>query len=111
MVSSKGFFRANSILESMIALTIISVCLYIAILIFAQVFSIKTSAKYYTSRSSVNELFYLFDLKSDSMVFENYNANLKIEEDFLNNSLKEITVEYTDSTKNIYRKVFYIIKE
>lgn len=87
----KKFFNlaANSILESVIALTIISVCLYFAIMIFASVYTPKTSAKFYSTQNKLNEIFYLAELKSDSVSGENEDENLIIKEETINHNLKK----------------------
>ncbi|MGH2665713.1 hypothetical protein [Flavobacterium sp.] len=100
--------KANSILESIIALTIISICLYFAILIFAAVFTPRTSAKFYNTQNKVNELFFLAELKSDSLSFENEDENLLIQEEQINESIKKVSIQYKDSTKFQFNKSFYI---
>ena len=99
---------ANSILESMIALTIISVCLYIAILVFASVFTPRTSARFYNTQNKVNALFFLAQVKSDSLSQANEDENLLIEEEILSPGIKEITIRYKDSTEYSFEKHFYI---
>lgn len=110
MVLSKKYYNlaANSILESVIALTIISICLYFAVMIFASVYTPKTSAKFYSTQNKVNELFYLSELKSDSISNENENENLMIEEESVNDELKKISVQYKDSTQFKFEKSFYV---
>lgn len=110
MVLSKKYYNlpANSILESVIALTIISICLYFAIMIFASVYTPKTSAKFYSTQNTVNELFYLSELKSDSLANESENENLLIEEESINERLKKISVHYKDSTQFKFEKSFYV---
>lgn len=100
--------KANSILESVIALTIISICLYFAILIFASVFTPRTSAKFYNTQNKVNELFFLSQLKNDSLQYESPNENLLIEEEIVNEHLKKISVQYKDSTQFKFEKSFYV---
>ena len=108
MVLSKRYYKlpANSILESVIALTIISVCLYFAVLIFASVYTPKTSAKFYGTQNKVNELFYLSELESDSLSGE--NENIVIEEETVNNNLIKISIQYKDSTQFKFEKSFYV---
>nr|WP_294922386.1 hypothetical protein [uncultured Flavobacterium sp.] len=110
MVLSKKYYNlaANSILESVIALTIISICLYFAVMIFASVYTPKTSAKFYSTQNKVNELFYLSELKNDSISNENENENLLIEEESVNDELKKISVQYKDSTQFRFEKSFYV---
>lgn len=99
---------ANSILESVIALTIISICLYFAILIFAVVFTPRTSAKFYASQNKLNEMFYIAQLKNDSLIYDNKNPNLMVEEEIITTNLKRITLQYQDSSKVLMEKKFYI---
>jgi hypothetical protein len=110
MVLSKKYYNltANSILESVIALTIISICLYFAIMIFASVYSPKTSAKFYSTQNKVNELFYLSELKSDSLSNESEDENLLIEEENINAELKKISIDYKDSAQFKFQKSFYV---
>jgi hypothetical protein len=99
--------NANSLLESVIALTIISVCLYFAVMIFASVYTPKTSAKFYSTQNKVNELFYLSQIKSDS-ISNDENENLLIEEETINENLKKISVQYKDSSQFKFEKSFYV---
>jgi len=110
MVFLKKYYsvKANSILESVIALTIISICLYFAILIFASVFTPRTSAKFYSTQNKVNELFFLSQLKNDSLQYESANENLLIEEEIVNDHLKKISIQYKDSTQFKFEKSFYV---
>jgi hypothetical protein len=100
--------KANSILESVIALTIISICLYLAIMIFAAVFTPRTSAKFYGTQNRVNELFFLAQLKSDSLSNETEDENLMMEEEQINEGVKRISIKYKDSTKFQFEKSFYV---
>lgn len=100
--------KANSILESVIALTIISICLYFAILIFASVFTPRTSAKFYSTQNKVNELFFLSQLKNDSLQYEVQDENLLIEEEIINERLKKISVQYKDSSQFKFETSFYV---
>jgi len=100
---------ANSLLESVIALTIISVCLYFAVMIFASVYTPKTAAKFYSTQNKVNELFYLSQIKNDSIANDE-NENLLIEEETVNENLKKVSVQYKDSTQFKFEKTFYVQK-
>ena len=100
--------KANSILESVIALSIISACMYITILIFAAVFSSRTSAKFYNTQNKVDELFYLLQLRKDSLIKENNDINLIIEEDALNEGTEKIIIHYKDSSHFQFEKSFYV---
>jgi hypothetical protein len=103
--------RANSLLESVVALSIISVCLYIAIMVYASVFSPKTSVKAYSSQNKVYEVFYLQQIRQDSLL-EQYNTdNWQIEEEYSTKKLKKITVHYKDSVQAYPERSFYIANE
>jgi hypothetical protein len=110
MEFSKKYYKqkANSILESVIALTIISICFYIAIMIFAAVFTPRTSVKFYNTQNKVNELFYLAVLKEDSLTTENENQNLEVEEEIIKEGLKRVNIKYKDSSQFKFEKSFYV---
>lgn len=110
MAFSKKSFRlaANSILESVIALSIISVCLYIAVLIFAAVFTPRTSARFYSTQNKVNELFFLAQLRSDSLLYESQDDNLLIEEEEISAGVLKLSVQFKDSADFKFEKTFYV---
>lgn len=99
---------ANSILESVIALSIISICLYIAIMIVSAVFTKKTTAKFYDTQNKMNELFFIAQLQCDSLIYDGIDENLIVEEEIINTGLKKIKVEYKDSTQIKFEKSFYV---
>ncbi|OUL61508.1 hypothetical protein [Flavobacterium sp. AJR] len=106
MESLKKYYKlpANSILESVIALTIISICLYFAVLIFTSVFTTKTSTMFYSNQNKVNEIFFLKQIQNDSIA----NENLLIEEEVINDNLKKISIQYKDSMQLKFEKSFYV---
>lgn len=107
MLKKCGNLAANSILESVIALSIISVCLYMAILVFSAVFTQRTSTRFYGTQNKVNELFFLSQLKIDSLV-QGQTDQLVIENEAIGDDLSKISVTYKDSSNNRFEKVFYI---
>jgi hypothetical protein len=104
------YVKANSILESVIALSIISICLYFSILIFATVFSHRSSTKFYDTQNKVNEMFYLSQLKRDSLEYENEENDLIIEEENINEGINKISISLKDSLKMKFEKEFYVQK-
>ena len=100
-------FSGNSILESVIALSIISVCLYIAILVYASVFSPRTAPKFYNSRNQTDELFFLMQVQDDSLS-DNPDDNSIVEEEFLNANLKKVTIKRKDSLQAVAEKSYFI---
>lgn len=79
-------------------------------MIFASVYTPKTSAKFYSTQNKVNELFYLLQIKSDSLSNEIEGENLLIEEESVNDNLKKISIQYKDSTQFKFEKSFYVQK-
>lgn len=110
MALLKGYynFKANSILESVIALSIISICLYIAVMVVSSVFSKKTSVKFYDTQNKINELFFLSQLQGDSLIYDETDENLIIKEEIINTGLKKINIEFKDSTHIMHEKSFYV---
>lgn len=79
-------------------------------MIFAAVYTPKTSAKFYSTQNKVNELFYLSELRSDSISNDSEDENLIINEEIINDNLKKISIEYKDSTQFKFEKSFYVQK-
>ncbi|RYG54877.1 MAG: hypothetical protein EOO01_00235 [Chitinophagaceae bacterium] len=99
--------RANSIIESVVAICIISICLYIAILVIASVFTPRTSAKFYTTRNNLDEFFFLSQL-NDSLSGNSNGSSVSIEREILGTSLQKITLTCRDSTNRDYKKIYYV---
>lgn len=104
----KRYCKANSIIESVIALSIISICIYIVIMVYAQVFSPKTSVKQYANQNQLLEKFYLMQLGLDYSV-----ENIETSENWINTNLKEVQLEYLDSisVKSIKKVYIYVDEE
>jgi Ca2+/H+ antiporter len=102
--------KANSLLESVIALSIISICLYIAVLIYSSVFTTRTSAKFYIEQNKTDELFFLTQVQQDTLLekFENDNWIINEEQE---GKIKKITVKYKDSLQSYPEKSYYIANE
>lgn len=99
----KKYYEANSLLESVIALTIISICIYITIMVYANVFSPKTSTLYYSHQNRINEQFFLLQLGEEIT-----SDNIILKENWLNTNLKEVEIKYTDSSNATISNTFYI---
>ena len=56
-------------------------------------------------------MFFLVQLKKDSLEFEASNNNLTIENEDINESLKKVNLNYKDSTKIHFDKSFYVQKD
>lgn len=99
----KKYCEANSLLESVIALTIISICIYITIMVYANVFSPKTSTLYYSHQNKINEQFFLLQIGEEIT-----SDNIILKENWLNTNLKEVEIKYTDSLNATISNTFYI---
>ena len=104
MVSLKKYYKANSILESVIALTIISICLFIAIIVYSQVFSVSTSLQHFNKQNLVNQQFYEMQLNLGN----NNSERIELEERWINTNLKEISAHLVDSLDNNLTAKFYL---
>jgi len=98
---------ANSILESVIALCIISVCLYVAVLVYATVFTPKTAPKFYGSKNRLAELFYMAQINPDS-ISSITKENLLLNQEWINVNLQQLKIEYKDSSGVTVKNNFYI---
>jgi len=101
----KNYYKigANSILESVIALSIISICLFITLIIYSSVFSPKTSIKKYIVRNRANEYFYTIQIAPDS-VLRNTETDWVIK----NNNSGEYLIRYSDKYGIYVDNNFYI---
>ncbi len=98
--------KANSIFESVIALSIISVCMFVAIMIYSTVFTPKTSSGYYISKNKADELFFIMQLEQDSADLN--QTNFSIIEEWQSTELKKLTLKANDSTWVNAEKKYYI---
>jgi hypothetical protein len=80
---------ANSLLESVISLTIISICLFIGIRVYAAVFSPKTSIKALSDAGKANEVFFQLQLGQDS-ILQSSEWKIEVQE---NGAINEIKVQ------------------
>jgi hypothetical protein len=101
--------KANSLLESVIALAIISIGIYAAILVFNQVFTTSTSEKFHIEQKKSNSLFYELQIGSESL--NNEQSIYEFEISNHNSDLKEYRIHYKDSSKIKLNNRFYIINE
>lgn len=104
MALSRRYYNANSILESVIALTIISVCLYVAIMVYASVFSPKASAAFYIARNKTGSQFFLLQLDSDMVPQD----GITISETWINTHLKQVEIQVKDQLGKNDKRNFYI---
>ena len=58
---------ANSILESVIALSIISACLYIAVLVYANAFHDTTAPTFYFAKNKRSTIYFMLQIRKDSV--------------------------------------------
>jgi type II secretory pathway component PulJ len=99
--------HAGSLLESVVALTIISICLFIAVIIYSAVFASRTSIMHYNNTDEINNAFYIMQLDHDSLS-EAYSSNKwEVEEENIH-GLKKVTVRYRDSVNDVLERTYYI---
>lgn len=110
---NKLFVKASSLLESVIAITIIATCLLIAIRVYASVLNSSSSINAYRMKFKVNEL--VNETKQtqefDDEIYElkGYTIKKTVSDLEKNNKIKKVKYEvYTKSDTLIYN---YMIKQ
>lgn len=100
---------ANSILESVIALCIISICLSAAVMVYAMVFNPSNSVHFYKTQNKANALFYILQVDGDSLLAAEGNK-LQIEDEAVGRS-RLYSLKYADSIGKPIEKQFYILPD
>jgi hypothetical protein len=96
----------NSILESVIALSIISICVFISLLIYTSVYTPKTAPKFYKFKNRNSELFFMMHFENDSI--STANGDFQVSEEIINSKLKKVAIQVTDSSHLKIKKSYYI---
>jgi hypothetical protein len=106
MEFAKKYFRvaANSILESVIALSIIAICLFVSILVYQRVFDPKTGPQLYRAKNHLNSLYYQMQMGEDSLNTD----RLLINRTWINSDIQQVDIEYKDSSGVVLHQNFYI---
>jgi len=100
--------KANSLLESVIALSIIAVCLYIAVVVYSRVFTPKTSLKAYSMQNKINEAFVYKELGIDTLAVPvSEDQSLKIDEQDVGSTIK-VVVKNNGNTLEKEQTYYYI---
>lgn len=114
MRSLKDFktLKANSILESVIAVTIISICILVAFTIYINVVKQNNSIKYYEAKHKTSKLteesLYLNDYDSNLYTFEGYTINKEVKIRKTENiALLIWTIKIRDKTYTINNMIPY----
>ncbi|GAA4027089.1 hypothetical protein GCM10022386_08120 [Flavobacterium cheonhonense] len=98
---------AQSVLESVIALSIIAVCLYIAVLVYSQVFTSKTSVQYYNTKNKLTTLYYMSQVYPDS-VLPLAGDDFEVRYERVTTDLLQVTIHERDSIGAKFQNQFYI---
>lgn len=101
---------ANSLLESVVALSIISVCLYIAVIVYSSVYTPKTTARSYFTEHKVSETFFLLQIGLDSLIEEYDEDGWNIEREFSDNTAKMV-IGFKDSIQVYRDRTYYLPAE
>jgi competence protein ComGF len=102
--------RANSLIESVMSMSIISICLFIAVIIYATVFTSKSSVNYYNTLQETDEAFFLLEINQDSLTERFETEGWEIEEENIS-LIKKIVVNKNDGDVRFPEKTFYILHE
>lgn len=90
------------------ALTIISICLLVAIQVYAVTFSPNTSAAFYKDNNKANEVFFLMQLQNDSLMADGREVQ---EEDVGNGCLKITVANKNSKDVVVVQKTYYVQTE
>lgn len=95
----------SSLLESVVSLSIISICLYVTVLVYTTVFNDKTSINYHSKTLECYSVFYnsLIENNNDTLI-----KNIQFEEEWITSDLKIIKMNFIDSTGNHYIRKYYV---
>ncbi|PHK30035.1 hypothetical protein VF13_39825 [Nostoc linckia z16] len=110
---SRKYFNvpAGSLIESVVALSIIAICLVTAVLIYSQVFTKRTSTDFYNRNNVLDEIFFATMLGQDSIIDRlTEGERIRIEEEVYK-GYKMIRVSSNDSIKTHEEKYFCITAE
>ncbi len=111
-LSNKYKVKAGSIIESVIAMTIIAICLSMALIIYARVLDADQSVAHYQARQKVKEL--LWETKTEKQFededfdYETYKIEKKVEELDHNAGYKIVFIIKVQSKKEKHQ---YIVKD
>ncbi len=109
---SKYKIKAGSIIESVIAMTIIAVCLSMALIIYARVLDADHSIANYQARQKVKEL--LWETKTEQLFidedydFESFTVHKKVEELENDSGYKVVFMIKVQSKKEIFQ---YVVRD
>ncbi|WP_109852420.1 hypothetical protein [Aquimarina sp. AU58] len=104
--------KAGSVIESVIAMTIIAICLSMALIIYSRVLGSDNSIAHYQARQKVKELFW--ETKSEKQFidedydFESFTVVKKVEKLENNTGYKVVFTIKVQSKKETYQ---YIVRE
>ena len=105
----KIHLKASSLIESVMAIAIISICVFIATLVYAKLLESDYEIAYYKAKQKVSELHYqttteqLFD--NDEYDYESFKIKKEVEEH--SNSINKVTFEIISKSKK--EKIFYLV--
>lgn len=100
--------KASSLLESVIALSIVSICIFISVLIVSTVYNNSTSPRFYESRNKAQVLFFMYQIYSDSIT-DDFDKDIQIvNKEYINATTELIEIKTRDSTKINNRIKFYV---
>ncbi len=111
LLSNRYKVKGSSITESVIAMTIIAICISIAIMMYARVLRTDTNMAGYRAQQKVKEL--LWEVKKDknkledeNYNFESFSVDKKIEKTENKNSFK---ITFTIKLNNQKKEHFHIV--
>lgn len=97
--------KASSLLESVVSLSLISICIYISILVYSLAFNEKISLQSHLNTLEGYRMFYEPDATED---LDSVSKYLTYTEEWFSTDLKLVQIRYKDSTGNHHGRKYYV---
>ena len=105
----KMHLQASSLIESVMAIAIISVCVFISTLVYVKLLESDYEIAYYKAKQKVTELHYLTVseqlFEDEEYDFETYTITKEVDE--YSNMINQVTFKISSKTKK--EKILYLV--
>ncbi|MFL9843558.1 hypothetical protein [Flavobacterium rhizosphaerae] len=101
-----GNTKAGSLLESVIALCIIAVCIYVTIIVFSRIYLPASSVRASHLKNKMFEIAILKEIGADSLSAVVNKNNLHVKEE-LDGNLVKMTITANDSIYDSLEQIYY----
>lgn len=99
--------KASSLLESVVSLSLISICIYVSILVYSLAFNEKITLQSHLNTLESYKIFYESSINED-LDTDSIPKSLNYEEEWLSTDFKLIRIRYNDSVGNHHSRKYYV---